>query len=602
MYGENLAALVPARPDFPCIPEWEYILHSHRWLFGGRESSAVRRLTAILPCFALGLSCLAHPAAYAADRDGGSASFVDSWFLARLERPVAGERGQDGTLPLVTGLQDVDRLALQIGVHRIESAFPRSIRTARRPDLLSVRGLDRTYKFFVPPGTDLLDAVERFGRTAGVEYAEPDYIGHGGSRFPNDPELTNQWGLDQASDVDVDAPEAWDISIGDPVIIAFLDTGIDSDHPDLEDKQVSGWDFVGNDSDPEDDHGHGANVISVGAANTDNGAGIAGACWGCRVMPLKVLNSNNAGSYSDFSDGIIWATDNGARVINLSAGGVAYSSTLQNAGRYAHDAGAILVTITHNQNTTPIYYPARFQENIAVGGTDDQDRRAVPFCGGSSPGSNYGNEIDVVAPGDLILGAQIGGGYNQRCGTSQAAPLVSGLVGIMRTLYPAVGREEARHLIQSGAEDLVGNPVEDTTGFDIYYGWGRINMDRTLRATRSTTTLRVEGKTATRVYYDTPSSVVDSYDFIRGNLGALSEDPQDGVVLGTVVCLENDSVDPDTVGDEDLGIPAPGQAFFYLGRFNTAPGAGSYGGSSANRDRCLHVADGCTASGDCSSL
>ena len=318
---------------------------------------------------------------------------------------------------------------------------------------------------------------------------------------------------------------------------------------------------------------------------------MAGACWDCLIMPLKVLDASNLGFYSDWADAMVWATDAGVRVINLSAGGNSPSATLLAGVQYAYDAGVIHISITHNDDSNFVRYPGAYAETIAVGATDSLDQRADPFCYSATSGSNYGAEIDVVAPGELILGAAMGGGYNSWCGTSQAAPLVAGLVGIMRTVNPSLGREEARHLLQAGAEDQVGRPAEDTAGFDIYHGWGRVNMERSLEASEASLSLRVEGTGATRVYFETANPLAGSYDFIRGSRSALLEDAT-GVDLGTVVCLEDDSADPDTLGNEDLGSPLPGEAYFYLGRFSAAPGPGSYGGSSMNRDRA-------SSSGDC---
>ncbi len=562
-----------------------------------KPGAGVRRAA----CLAASLGLLLAAGTPAAGDSVDGSAHASGWFVIRLDTPVPGAAAPDGALALATGSPALDALIDATGVHRIEYALRASMRAPRDRAARARHGLDRTYRFHVPVGSDVREVAARFSGAPGVVYAEPDFVGTGGATLPDDPRFGDQWGFSQPSDADTDAPEAWDVSTGDGVIIAVLDSGIDSDHPDLAARILPGHDFVNDDSDPEDDHGHGTNVSSIAAAVTNNGTGVAGSCWNCPIMPLKVLDSNNNGSYSDWADALTWATDNGARVINLSAGGTMHSAILQNAGRYAHDAGVIYVSITHNDDTGTIRYPGRYQETITVGGTDEMDRRASPFCYSGTSGSNWGNQTDVVAPGELILGAAWGGGYNYWCGTSQAAPLVAGLVGMMETIYPSLGREEARHLIWTGADDQVGRVTEDTAGWDVYHGFGRVNMDRTMRGTAASITLRVEGKTATRVWYETANPLADSYDFVRGNLSALSEDPQDGVLLGTVTCLENDSADPDTAGgNEDTATPAPGAAFFYLGRFSTAQtGAGSYGGSSLNRDRCKHVADGCTAVGDC---
>jgi hypothetical protein len=510
--------------------------------------------------------------------------FATTWFLVRLAEPIAVDPSTDRPLPLETGQGAVDALIEETGVREIEWALPVTGRQPRFPEAFRRHGLDRTYAFHVPHGADIPSLVQRFAALPAVEIAEPDYIGHGGAVVPDDPRFVEQWALDQASDADVDAPEAWATTVGGEVVVAILDSGIDSDHEDLVGKILPGHDFANDDSNPEDDHGHGTNVSSISAANSDNTAGIAGSCWSCPIMPLKVLDENNSGFYSWWADALVWATDNGARIINMSAGGTSASQTLLSAVRYAYDAGVIHVSITHNDNSSTIRYPGRYAETITLGGTNSLDRRANPFCYSAQSGSNYGPEIDVVAPGELILGAAPWGGYDLWCGTSQAAPLVAGLVGLVETLYPSVGREEVRHLLRSGAEDEVGRMVEDTPGFDIYHGWGRVNMDRTVRGTAASITLHVDGKSTTRAYFESANPLADSYDFVRGDLGALAETSA-GVDLGTVVCLENDSPDPDTAGDEDTETPAAGDGFVYLGRFNAAPGPGWYGGSTSNRDR-----------------
>jgi len=468
---------------------------------------------------------------------------------------------------MATGHSQVDALILEAGIYRIEHAFPVSSREPDNPALLNKFGLDRTYKLLVPTGSNIPKLARRFAQLPGVEYAEPDFVGEGGATFPNDTHFGLQDGLHQTSDADMDAPEAWDLTVGNAnVIIAVLDTGADSDHEDFAGKLLPGYDFANNDADPEDDQGHGSNVASVAAAATNNALGIAGACWNCRIMPLKVLDSTNLGFYSWWTDAMIWAADNGADLINGSIGGTSPSTTLFNGVRYAWEAGVPHISITHNDNTSAIRYPGRYAETITVGATNNIDQHAVPFCWGG--GSNWGPEIDVVAPGDMIPGIAMGGGYSYWCGTSQAAPLVAGLGGLMMSVYPSIGREEMRHLLHAGAEDQVGLLPEDTVGFDHYYGWGRVNMEQTLLGTLASTTLRVEGKVATRPFLETANPLATSYDFIRGDLGALTEG-RAGVATGSVTCLENDSPDGDTFGNEDTSSPASGAAFFYLARFNS---------------------------------
>ena len=552
-------------------------------------------------------------------------------FLIRLNRPLVN-RGPDGSFSLLTGSAALDPLIERSGVHRIEYALTTAARAPRYPEAFRRWGLDRTYRFHVSHDANLIDLVTGFGRLAEVDYAEPDYVDTAESTMPralscvpplpcavpNDPRFPDQWCFDQASDADIDGPEAWGIATRSGTIIAILDSGLDFDHEDiaggewanpgevpgngLDDDHngyiddVNGWDFANDDNDPTDDDFHGTFVASVAAAGTNNGIGMAGACWNCRIMAVKVADPIYGFYAAWFAEGVVYATDNGASVINYSAGPSTPSQIRLSAINYAYDAGMVLVGGAGNANVfgdmSGVVYPKARSEFIASGGTDSLDKRASPFeCSGSSSGSRYGKEVDVVTPSSRILGAMMGGGYGYVCGNSFTGPLLAGLVGLIHDLDPSAGREEVRHLIRSGAEDEKGDPAEDTPGFDIYHGWGRTNMHRTLQAVQSSVSLRVDGSSATRAYLQTANPVASSYDFVRGDLGSLAESSR-GVDLGSVVCLENDSSDPDTLGNEDTATPAAGEGFFYLARFNAAPGAGSYGGSSRHRDRAVFAGPG----------
>lgn len=522
---------------------------------------------------------------------GDSSDCKDAWILVQLRSALTNKLA-DGAFELNTEFPRLNAVVQERGVHRIDHALAATMQAPRRPEVARRYGLDRIYRFHLLPGSDVVAVVESFANLPEVEFAEPDYFLHSDATFPNDPLFPEQWGLHQASDADVDAPEAWDITTGGDVIIAVIDSGADATHIEFRRKLVAGWNFDYNSSDTQDYQGHGSGVSSVAAANTNNNQGVAGVCWDCRIMPLV------AGLWSSATDAMVFAADNGARVVNISQGTSSPSATFAAGLAYAYDAGLVVVASAGNYNTTPISFPARYPETIAVGATNDQDQRAEPFCFNSTPGSNHGPRLDVVAPGDMIVGADsstapggVPNGYVMTwCGTSFAAPLVAGIAGVIETIHPSVGREEMRHLIRGGAEDQVSVDPDDTPGFDEYYGWGRINMERTLQGTVSAASLRIDDGQNTRVYLDTANPLADSYDFIRGNLASLSESWR-GVDLGDVLCLENDSPDPDTTGNEDTAIPPPGQTFFYLARFNGAPGAGSYGGSSRNRDRRVFTED-----------
>lgn len=505
---------------------------------------------------------------------------AEGWILARFELPLDRSGGE----PLWPRAGTPADVALRRArVARVEAALPTALSAPGRDSIRQARfGLDRTYRLVLERGAVWREALAALGGTPGIVWVEPDPVGRGSGTRPDDPRFADQWGLEQRDDHDIDAPEAWDVSQGSAdVVVAVIDTGVDPEHPDFSGKLLAGYDFVNQDEDPRDDSGHGSSVASIAAANTNNQASIAGVCWHCSILPLKALDQNVAGFYSWWADALVYAADRGAPVINMSVGGTSGSSLLHDAIRYARDRGAVIVAAMMNDGDATIYYPAAFEETIAVGGTNELDERAYPFCNGG--GSNYGPHIDIVAPGDYILGARLGGGESFWCGTSQAAAFVSGLVGLALAVDRSLGREESRYLLRAAAEDLLG-PIDDTPGFDFLYGWGRVNAARMLRAVRSGTSLRLAGSASTRAWLLEKSPTALSYDMVRGDVSQLAEAPS-GVVLGAVSCLLDDALEPDLAGAEDAHSPPAGGAFFYLVRSNGAPGAGGYGGSSSHRDR-----------------
>ncbi len=316
-----------------------------------------------------------------------------------------------------------------------------------------------------------------------VEWIEEDHIGHGAGLLwvPNDPDFPRQWSLEQPSDADVDALLAWGLSRGDPgVRIAILDTGITPRHPDLTLQLLPGRNVVDGSSDTTDGHGHGTHVASLIAAIADNQRGIVGLCPACTLIPIKVLTNDNWGYYSWWIEGLEEAVRRDASIANLSLGGTAYSRALHDAVRFAQDHGVIVVAAMMNEGNNVPYYPAAFSESIAVGATNADDQRASPFHWGG--GSSFGPHIDLVAPGNLLLGSAIGGGTRLFSGTSQAAPLVSATLGLMRALQPDLTPAQARAILHATAEDQVGRPQEDREGFDPYHGHGRLNAFYALRA------------------------------------------------------------------------------------------------------------------------
>jgi subtilisin family serine protease len=338
------------------------------------------------------------------------------------------------------------------------------------------------------PGADLNVAAADLAASPDVEWAEPNYI-FGLDFIPNDPDYATKQlpyplGLMQV-------PAAWDYTIGRPqVVIAILDTGVDMAHPDLQDgiwtnsdeapgngvdddnngfiDDVHAWDFADNDNLPTDDHGHGTHVAGIAAARVNNGIGIAGVAGRATIMPVDVFKGG-IGTYDSLIRAIIYATDNGAQVINMSLGATSYSRGEQAAVDYAWSHGVLLVASAGNLGNvgfSTYTYPAAHTNVIAVGATDTRDQRAS-F-------SSYGDYVDVTAPGSSVWSTYPGNSYRFMGGTSMAAPHVSGLAALVLSLNPEVTPDLVRDLIEQHANDL------GTPGWDPYFGYGRINALQTL--------------------------------------------------------------------------------------------------------------------------
>jgi thermitase len=340
-------------------------------------------------------------------------------------------------------------------------------------------GLSRIYVFTLAPSSDPQQALAVLSADPAVEYAELDLVGYGAG-VPDDVYFAHQWGLHNTGqiggepDADIDAPEVWDITTGvTSTVLAIIDTGVDLDHPDLAGKIVPGYDFANGDAMPEDDHGHGTHVAGVAAAATDNATGVAGVCPGCRIMPLKGLNDKNEGLYSWWASAIEYAVDHGADVINMSLGGVGSSQTLYDAVLYAYGADVPIVTAMMNDGDSTPYYPAAYTETIAVGATNRLDQRWGL--------SNFGDHIDLVAPGEAIWSTLWDNTYACWNGTSMAGPHVTGVLGLIESIHPDYTVEDVRAVLEDTADDQVGPPVEDKKGWDQYFGSGRLNAARAVQ-------------------------------------------------------------------------------------------------------------------------
>lgn len=310
-------------------------------------------------------------------------------------------------------------------------------------------------------GVAVPDILEHLRRHPWIEHAEPDGVGFAAGA-PTDPSYALQWHHGT-----IHATGAWAVTTGSTnVIVAVLDSGINLSEAEFTGRLAPGYNFVHDNDDPSDDHGHGTAVAGVLAANANNDRLVAGLDWSCMIMPVKVLNSQNWGYYSWWADGINYAVANGAKVINLSAGGSGSLTALTDAIRHAVSNEVVFVTITHNHSSGIITYPGNLAESITVGATETNDVRAS-F-------SNWGAEIDLVAPGRDIYTVGRTGNLEHWWGTSFSAPQVAGVAALLASVRPSFNQETARTLLCAGAEDQVGD-ASDVPGWDPYYGWGRLN-------------------------------------------------------------------------------------------------------------------------------
>lgn len=305
-------------------------------------------------------------------------------------------------------------------------------------------------------------------------YAEPHYMyltNDTGSEnleanmSPNDLLFsTYQWNLPA-----IETEMGWRLSKGSKdIIVAVVDTGVQANHPDLAGKLLPGYNTITNGSLPDDDVGHGTHVAGIIGALVNNSEGVAGISWYNKVLPVKALDSSGAGTTYSVAEGIIWAADNGAKVINLSLGNYADSQFLHDAIKYAYDRDIVIVSAAGNDNTERPGYPAAYPEVLAVAATNSFTEKAT-F-------SNFGDYIDVTAPGESIASTYLDSQYAALSGTSMASPHVAALAGLVRSLNPELSNIEVMKLMTDHAIDL------GTPGQDKYYGWGQIDIYRTLQA------------------------------------------------------------------------------------------------------------------------
>ena len=267
-----------------------------------------------------------------------------------------------------------------------------------------------------------------------------------------DPYVPSQWQLSSAK-----VPAS---ARATGVVVAVVDTGVDASHPDLSAAVVSGYDALANApmGTSTDEGWHGTFVSGVIAATADNGVGGQGVAPGAKIMPVKVCNSSGSCMLSDVAEGVVWAYQHGAKVINMSLGGSTGLQALEAAVNDAVAAGAVVVAAAGNSGTTAMSYPAAYESAIAVGSLNSDNSR--------SSFSQYGSWVELGAPGAGVVSTYIGGGMSTASGTSFSSPMVAGAAALLFAQSPSRTAAQVRSLLLSAAAagpvDLGGRSLDVT--------------------------------------------------------------------------------------------------------------------------------------------
>ena len=322
-----------------------------------------------------------------------------------------------------------------------------------------------------------------------IELVEPSYMKEMYIE-PNDQYYSDQWGHNNTGqavsyngsyvgtpDCDTDTNNAWDISTGnESSTIAILDTGV-SNHSEFSGRMVQGFNFISNNYDATDDQGHGTSCAGIAAAKGNNSSGIAGVCWDCLIMPVKVLDSQGYGDDTGIANGIQWASDNGASVVSMSLGGGGYVSYTESIINYATENGTVVISASGNDNSGSISYPSAYDNSISVGSLSPCNERKSPSsCDGENYwGSNYGTGLDFLAPGVRIHTTTMSGGYTSTFnGTSSACPHAAGIAGLIKSESNNISAYDVRLIMQQSSDDI------GSLGFDTQTGHGRLNAYQSL--------------------------------------------------------------------------------------------------------------------------
>jgi thermitase len=297
--------------------------------------------------------------------------------------------------------------------------------------------------------------VRALSNNPNIEFAELDLLVEATTVTANDPYYTNAWHLSK-----MQLPTAWDTAKGNGVVVAILDSGVNGEHNDLAANMVAGWNSVSRNNDTADINGHGTKVAGVVAAISDNNTGVTSIAWHASIMPVRITNdSTGYAYYSDVANGLTWAADNGADIANISYR-VSGSSTVTNAAQYLRNKGGLVVASAGNGGSN-----LNCSDNasiITVSATNSDDNKAS--------WSDYGNCIDVAAPGVGIWTTTRSGGYNAPSGTSFASPATAATLALIKSANLNLSNDELENILESSADK-----TKSSGEFSTFYGHGRVD-------------------------------------------------------------------------------------------------------------------------------
>ena len=297
--------------------------------------------------------------------------------------------------------------------------------------------------------------VRALSNNPNIEFAELDFLVKPTAVTANDPYYANAWHLSN-----MQLPIAWDYAKGNGVVVAILDSGVNGYHNDLAANMVPGWNSVSQNNDTADVNGHGTKVAGVVAAISDNNTGVTSIAWHASIMPVRITNDSAGYAYwSDVANGLTWAADNGADIANISYQ-VSSSSTVTNAAQYMRNRGGLVVASAGNGGSN-----LNCSDNasiITVSATDSADNKAS--------WSDYGNCVDVAAPGVGIWTTTKEGGYSAPSGTSFASPATAATLALIKSANPNLSNDELENILESSADK-----TKSGGGFSVFYGHGRVD-------------------------------------------------------------------------------------------------------------------------------